>query len=340
MNEYGGLIEKIGSELNIYHELNEDENLWKARVVYSVMGRMALASLYDILENEETISVIHFKRRIIKIFEAYTDMFPELSSIMMADGDEFAEEIYNIYLNSGFMYHTPNRLLPAIEKRTCSGNIEFIRGAPSGEKVYMSGLGTYIISRKSQIDGNLMEMFNIHNDNLIDRGIDLIKNAIWKSFNNDLHTEYLRIIPPFSRGYWKDMPDKDGKISLLRLGDSGNYIYYLYKFENENIYASVLPNWLVEGIEYRSVSNALLAVNGTLPSLIIEKRKHTVLIKQQYLLPPDLFYFLKLYSWTAKFYSVSSDFERVMSKEVYSIFEKMLNIVGIEVSEQCLMEQV
>ena len=68
MNEYSGLIEKIGSELNIYRELNEDENLWKARVVYSVMGRMALASLHDVLEDGETISVIHFKRRIIKIF--------------------------------------------------------------------------------------------------------------------------------------------------------------------------------------------------------------------------------------------------------------------------------
>lgn len=333
MNEYSGLIEKISSELNIYRELNEDENLWKARVVYSVMGRMALASLYDVLEDGETISVIHFKRRIIKIFEAYTDMFPELSSVMMAEGDEFAEEIYSIYLNCGFMYHTTNRLLPAIEKRTSTSNVEFIRGASSGAKVHMSGLGTYVISRKSPRDGNMMEMFNINKDSLKARGMDLIKNAIWKSFNSDLHTEFLRIVPPFSRGYWKDMPDKDGKISLMRLGERGNYIYYLYKYENENIYASVLPNWQVEGIEYRSVSNALLSVNGTLPSMIVEKRKHTVLIKQQYLLPPDLFYFLKLYSWPAKLYSVPSDFERVMNNEVFSIFEKILNIVGIEVSQ-------
>lgn len=333
MNEYSGLIEKISSELNIYREVNEDENLWKARIVYSVMGRMALASLHDVLEDGETISLIHFKRRIIKIFEAYTDMFPELFSVMTAEKDEFAEEIYSIYLNCGFMYHTPNRLLPAIEKRTSSSNVEFIRGGSSGENVYMSGLGTYTISRKSQVDGNLMEMFNINKDSLKNRGMNLIKNAIWKSFDNDLHKEFLRIVPPFSRGYWQDMPDKDGKISLMRLGERENYIYYLYKFENEIIYASVLPNWQVEGIEYRSVSNALLAANGTLPPLIIEKRKHTVLIKQQYLLPSDLFYFLKLYSWPAKMYSVPSNFERVMNDEVFSIFEKILDIVGIEVSE-------
>lgn len=333
MNQYGGLIEKAGRELNILKEENENSELWKTRVVYSIMGKMALASLYDVLENDQPVSIIHFKRRIQKIMQAYLELYPEIKQVMQASMDEFEEEIYTIYLKCGYLYHTPNRILPSAEKRVGLSNVEIIRGSALNEKTFMSGLGTFFNKKCEKDFEGLFELFNIENISLLKKGEGLIKKALWRGLQSELSKEYLRIEPPFSRGYWKETPDKNGEISLLRLGDKSNYIYYLYKYEDEALMVSELPAWMVEGIKYRNISNSILVVNRSLPPLKIEKRKYTVLIKQEYLLPPEVFFFVKLYSWPAKFYSVPSDFERVMSKDIYEVLNGILDIIGIEVSE-------
>ena len=67
MNKYHGLLEKIAGELHI--ECGEKESIenWKARIVYSLLGRMAYASLIDRLEEDEIavesnepVSITHF----------------------------------------------------------------------------------------------------------------------------------------------------------------------------------------------------------------------------------------------------------------------------------------
>lgn len=128
MNEFGGLIEKISNELGIKKDADETEEMWKSRVVYSVAGRMAVASLYDILEDEQPVSVTHLKRRCQKVLEAYFDLYPNLHYEMAASTEEYADEIYNTLLAAGCVYHTPNRLLPPNEKRVALKNIELQRG--------------------------------------------------------------------------------------------------------------------------------------------------------------------------------------------------------------------
>ena len=333
MNEFGGLIEKISNEFDIKKDCDETEEIWKARVAYSVAGRMAVASLYDVLEDDQPVSVIHLKRRCQKVLDAYLDLYPGLKHEMAASTEEYAEEIYSILLNSGCMYHTPNRILPANEKRVTLRNIELQRGTAVGEKLFVSGIGTYLMKNGNQPIENVLDMFQIPAVSLLDYGHQLVESAQWSEFEAKNHLEYLRIEPPYTRGYWKDTPDMNGKVSLLRSGVQGGYLYYLYRYEKEIICVSALPSWMVEGSEYRNISNSLLAINGTLPSLKVEKTKNkkTVLIKQEYLLPNSVMNFVKLYSWPARFLSVPSDFNRVMSIEVFEVLKEILQVVGIEV---------
>ena len=55
------LIVSIGRQLNIPQS---DDNEWVCRVVYSVAGQMALASLWDHTEDGGSVSIQHFKSRI------------------------------------------------------------------------------------------------------------------------------------------------------------------------------------------------------------------------------------------------------------------------------------
>lgn len=330
MNEYGGLIEKISTELDIKKDVNENVNIWKARVIYSVMGKMAIASLYDVLEDAQSISITHLKRKCQKILLAYFDLYPELKQVMKASPEEFSDEIYNIFLSCGCLYHTPNRLLPATEKRVNFNKIEIVRGAALNEKLKVSGLGTYGFKNGNQDISQLLEMFQIQCNSLEEYGRTLIEKAKWKNLNYEGRKEFLRISPPYSRGYWKDTIDSNGKESLLRIGEKGRYIYYLYKVVGDEILASELPKWMVEGTEYRNVSNALLAVNKALPRLKVERRNYTILLKQEYLLPTALLNFIKLYSWPAGFLN---DFDRVMTKDIFEVLQAILNVLGVEVGE-------
>ena len=51
------LLHEIAQDLNILQGNSEPEESYKSRIVYSAVGHMSLASLYDIDEYEETISV-------------------------------------------------------------------------------------------------------------------------------------------------------------------------------------------------------------------------------------------------------------------------------------------
>lgn len=92
MNKYHGLLEKIAGELHI--ECGEKESIenWKARIVYSLLGRMAYASLIDRLEEDEIavesnepVSITHFKRRICTILDSYLELYPEIGVLFLSE---------------------------------------------------------------------------------------------------------------------------------------------------------------------------------------------------------------------------------------------------------------
>ena len=58
------LISLIARQSNI-PQGKETYNEWMQRVIYSAAGRMALASLWDFQDNEDTISIQYFKKKSI-----------------------------------------------------------------------------------------------------------------------------------------------------------------------------------------------------------------------------------------------------------------------------------
>ena len=74
MKKYNGLLAEIAREFHIEQGEAESMERWKARIVYSLLGRMAYASLYDHLEENEELAVLReredFRTLLARLAEA------------------------------------------------------------------------------------------------------------------------------------------------------------------------------------------------------------------------------------------------------------------------------
>lgn len=104
------LIATIGQQLHIAKS-NDDDCI--CRVIYSLAGKMALASLWDHDESRDFVSPQHFKQRLEQIFIAYTAIYQQTLSLFPANQNDLIEDIYAVYLRTGHFYHSPYKISPA-----------------------------------------------------------------------------------------------------------------------------------------------------------------------------------------------------------------------------------
>lgn len=332
MNKYNGLLSEVADKYHIYKGIEETENDWKIRVVYSICGMMAYASLWDNSE-EEPISIVHLKRKIHTIFASYKSMYPELASRLTPVSKELENEIAEQFLNSGVVYHCPNRIAPAMRHEEAFGNVLFQRGIALDNITGVSGIGFYSKQDKYKVVDieKIKEMFDLEYENLQTLWDITLSNALWKkNFALEQDTEYLRLKPPFSQGYWVNKPDTTGEISILRTGMKGSQLYYLYHYSDLTIEVSPLPMWQVESYNYRSLACACLLKRGTLPPIEYFKEGELVHIRMNYLLPPRELEFLKLYSWPETCTSFPCDFRRKLSTEVFTAIKNIISDEGYQ----------
>lgn len=333
MNKYNGLLNRASNEYKITRGKSEDVNQWKIRIIYSLLGKMALASVYDVLEGEES-SVIHMKRRIEQLAAHYKDMYPELGMMMPTEYEELSDEIYKIYLNTGNIYHKPNHIIMAAQTDICLNGIRFTRGYEIDAKQMMSGLGTYIKDETNITTGSFLDMYQLNHHTLADYWTICVKRANWQTFHSDFAIEYLRMVPPFTRGYWIDKPDNSGRVSLLRTGIKGSQLYYIYKVENEKIMVSQLPQWQVEDYAYRFLSNACLYKEGVLPPTKYHYDGDLVYLSFGYLPPPAELYLWKLYTWPISIASLPKDFNRICMRSVFDEIRSVMQQQGYKFIEE------
>lgn len=343
MNKFRSLLKNISEEYSINLARNENEDQLKCRIIYSVLGQMARASLYDQTEDEEieSVSIIHFKRRIVNTLNSYRELYPEIKRIFDAEEENVTNEIYQLYLACGQMYHKPNQVVPCQRMVYNCEPVSFLRGKPFDKGICISGLGMYKFCNSPGSISELLETFHINGNTLLSLYDYLISTSKWeKSEIQQENAEYLILRPPFSRGYWKQTPDKNEEVSLLRINSIGEHIYYLYKFDNDDMYVSSVPLWMTEKPDwmqysknYRMISNAILANKMTLPSIETEELGSYVKIKFNYLPARDIHDFIKFYSWPTTYHDVTSDFIRYMATEVWMIFRQILEYLGYVVEE-------
>ena len=328
MNKYNGLLLNISQQYGICHGEHETEISRKTRIVYSICGMMAYASLWD--ESEESVSIVHLKSKVRKILESYKSMYPELMRTLPPNSEELANEIESQFLNSGVVYHCTDRITPSMLREETFDGICFQRGIAIDSIEKVSGLGFHSNqSGETDID-EIKSMFGLEIENLEDLWSENISEASWNNSRSfETPTEYLRLKPPFTRGYWVTEPDKTG-ISILRTGMRGSQLYYLYRYHGNSLEISPITRWKVESFGYRSLACASLSSCGTLPPIEYYEDGEIVHVHLNYLLPPHELDFLKLYSWPTYCASLPCDFNRILSAEVFKAIKKILLDEGYE----------
>lgn len=329
MDKYNGLLSKVSQQYYIFRGKQETENEWKTRLIYSICGMMAYACLWD--DTEEPISIVHLKRRIRSMLGSYKSMYSELSKALPYTSEELEDEITNQFLSVGVVYHRPNRIVPSKKQEEQYGGVLFQRGVALDSISCVSGIGFYSKQDGGINPNNIKTMFGLEQENLQILWKKILSTVSWKSNPSfEYGTEYLRLKPPFSRGYWVSDPDKNGAISILRTGMKGSQLYYLYRYIDAALEVSPLPQWQVENYNYRTLACACLLTYGTLPPIEYSEDGSLVHIRMNYLLPPRELEFLKFYSWPEICTSLPCNFRRKLSIEVFAPIKNILSDEGYE----------
>ena len=329
MDKYNGLLSKVSRQYHIFRGNQETADEWKTRLVYSICGMMAYASLWD--DTEESISIVHLRRRIRSILGSYKSLYPELLGTLPQNSEELEEEITNQFLSAGVVYHRPNRIVASKKHEEHFGGVLFQRGIALDNISCVSGIGFYSKQDGGTNLNNIKTMFGLEQENLQTLWQATLSTVSWKSKPSfEFGTEYLRLKPPFSRGYWVNEPDKTGTISILRTGMKGSQLYYLYRYVNAVLEVSPLPQWQVENYSYRALACACLWNYGTLPPIEYFEDGALVHIRMNYLLPPRELEFLKCYSWPEICTALPCNFRRKLSVEVFAAIKNILSDEGYE----------
>lgn len=331
------LISEISKQLYIA-ETPGIESLCNA--IYSATGKMALASLWDHPEDEPFVSIQHFKKRTARVLDAYLAIYPKANLRFPADRSGIIEDIYETYRRNGFFYHASHRLSPSAPS---SGGLEhcvLYRGTPPEQKCFMSGLGLYGIKRDIVHRQSAAEMFDMQTQTISDYLQEVLRSNDWMEIDWPEDAEFLRLEPPFSRGYWKEKPDRTENISMAHYG-APNKLYAFYRWKDGHFEQKPIPAWRVDDFrtigqpgygEYRRIACGLLESVQRLPPIMVKAtEKHTVSIKLGYRLPPAEEDFFKLYSWPIN-YNITPKtpqvFQREMSEMVYPVFKQHLEAIG------------
>ena len=330
MNKYNGLLSTVAQKYHIHKGTQETENDWKTRIVYSICGMMAYASLWDDSE-EDFISIVHLKGKVRSMFANYKSMYPELSGSLPYISEELEDEIANQLLSTGMVYHCPNRIAPSMKHEEPFSDILFQRGIALDSISCVSGIGFYSKQNGVTKPDRVKTMFGLEHETLQALWSEALSAASWESDRLfEQNTEYLRLKPPFSQGYWVNKPDTTGTVSILRTGMKGSQLYYLYRYSDATIEVSQLPQWQVESYNYRLLACACLSTYGTLPPIEYFEDGALVHVRMNYLLPPHELEFLKLYSWPEMCRSLPSNFRRKLSTEVFIAIKNVLCDEGYE----------
>lgn len=318
------LASEIASDLQMERDAHEKLSDWYSRVAYSALGKIALASLWDITDDQvDSISTDYFKQNIGKHVVAFNHLF-ELNFYR----EKASSVLLKMYLQGGLMYQKGNRLVPSMEKKIIFKNIELIRTSALNKNPRMSGFGFYrnvkAGNNKTDID-DVMKFCGITNNSLEQIYKDLEVQADWSQVEQ--YKKKLRFLDENSQELqWSRSinEQKSGphEFSLLKNG-KGNY--QLYFINGEKIYISSLELSLYNNSE-RKLADSIMQREGKLPKIKYVINKKFAKVKLVRELPPKEQLFFNMYSWPTD--SMFEKNQGMMTIEIFLLFHKMLTNLG------------
>ena len=327
-------LDIIAKELNIKKDKSEKDVEWYRRVVYSAVGRMALATLWN--ENDKgEISVRRLKSTTYELLKAYESMVPGINSTSNygEHTDRLCDSILSTMENAGFFYHRAEYYRIAKTKHIKMGKVKLCRGIYATESCYMSGLGAY--TKATNADENDESFSNsFEKPQFVLQ--KLIESASWRECDFEKEkVEYLKMEEPFEKGYWTGQPNFQFQYSLARTKKCETFLqtYYLVRKTSEGMKVAELPTWVSEDRNYTLLSTALLQYYKQMPHVIIKYGDEISKMEIGYILYPDVEKLILAYSWPQRYDGENRLFSRIIPKSLSGMLKKILVDTGYNVRE-------
>ena len=107
---------------------------------------------------------------------------------------------------------------------------------------FISGTDGFYSTKKETFENTIFDMFGLQMLSLDQYLDEIMIDAEWESFSFSENTEFLRLTPPFSRGYWEKNPNKEMPLGLARYG-MPNKIFVFYRYINGIYQQKTIPSW-------------------------------------------------------------------------------------------------
>lgn len=330
LNNLELLLNDISDDLNIRKGDTEENSSFIRRLIYSAVIRTAYNSLFDFNENNDIVSIKHFKAVLQDLLKFYFNQYGDVFANVASDEviAQITDEYYDLLLSSGIIYHYPHRITASKYQCFNYDDISFVRGYSYDETIYMSGAGAFIETNgliENTVE-TIFDYFQIPTCLMSERWRRRINKLKFVTSQNENKYEYIKT-NKFKDGYWGDQPINDGTVSILKNSTGNSSLYYFYKFDGEELLVSQIPEWLSEGNEIYILVNEFLFDYGKLPYICFKEDGEIVIVKLNYILPPKELAAYKLYSWPDKY--LDNDFQnRIMNIKVFKIFRYLLENEG------------
>lgn len=329
-----GLVQSVANRYCIIRGDTETEGSYLWRVYYSLLTQTGLSALCDVQEDNLPVSIRHFKQRIEETAQAFSSIHMKDMIGFSFDLSELIDEIYNVYIDSGCIYHEPNRLTFAPFRASSGSKCILLRGLSLNDDYRVSGAGSYR-SKDDATDVTLsiLDMFRIEKEYISEFWSRLVRNQKYIRLDaKDIPFEYLK--NNSRNGEWTNSPDTSGDISLMRTGQLGKKLYYLYRYDGSELYLSQLPEWFSDDRNRRKLQVSCLAYKSLLPPCRFHVDGSVVHLSLDYLYPKEEMSLLKLYSWPEYYIRAVQNYHRTMSLDVFTDIKSAFESIGYAFKEE------
>lgn len=318
------LPSEIADDLQMERDSHEKMSDWYGRVAYSALGRIALVSLWDVIDDQaDSIPTDYFRQNIEKHVGAFNHLFG-----LNFYGKKVSSDLLKVYLQGGLMYQKGDRLVPSMEKKISYQNVELFRSTALNKKVQMSGLGFYRnikVGTSKEID-LVMKFLGITSSSLQDVYQDLVDRAEWQLLDQQTIKKYRFLDDNSQQRKWIRTANKQKNSSqnFSILWDSESD-YWLYFIEDEKFYVSHLPLPLYNNSEQKIV-DSIMQHDDSLTKIKYVINEKFAKVKLMQKLPPREQLFFNMYSWQST--SMLENKQGTMTLEIFLVFHKMMKHLG------------
>ena len=334
------ILENIKKKFRIERFEGETASNYHFRLLYSFLGRVALANLWSISDDRvgNGITTTVLKGILRKVIEGYQALFDSVNLKQLFENkDELIDNIIKDYLATGFIYKDVDGFLKPVSRQYASQeNIVFIRGAEIKYAPRLSGLGSYARKKDFQNDLSLIQMFRLQ-EYTFEQLYEYYEKQKFVKKDDLVAPEFLQIkqSTKYTNKCWKqDEFMDDGRLNLIRVGKkSENKEYYLLKVFGDNLsFVYHLDTNLMRNKGYYNLRLALRNARGHIPTIKYKKHgKSMVEIKSILELPSSESAFIRIYSWP-KIKSISDstiDYNcRLMNTEIFKVCRELFKTMG------------